>query len=248
MKTVHFTHILLAVALAICVSAASVFSQTEEATTNNSLRDGAWALQFQVGNNFTLSSFQGTVISVKRNCSPSHAIRVGVSLSSEFSDEDRGSKSFAPDTIRESNTTTSSSNSQNISLTGQYLFYTDPEAEVNFFFGGGPAIGFSRSNGKSETVPLVIGLNLGKTSREASSTLWSLGISGAAGIEWFFAAKFSLHAEYDASLSYVWQKDESTQLAYSASGALQTRATEENHRKRLLFSGDRVRFGLSVYL
>jgi hypothetical protein len=54
-------------------------AQNQEA--NHSLERSTWSLQFQISNNFTLSSFQGSVISAKYHFSKQRAFRFGSAIS-----------------------------------------------------------------------------------------------------------------------------------------------------------------------
>ena len=54
--------------------------ESAEKEFENSLVKGAWALQFQVGSNFTLRSFQGDTFSIKKHTSDGKAWRGGCLL------------------------------------------------------------------------------------------------------------------------------------------------------------------------
>ena len=63
------------------------FAQTkEEAVKTNSLEKGSWSLQFQISENFTLQSFQGSMISTKYHFTEKSALRTGLSISGRSSD------------------------------------------------------------------------------------------------------------------------------------------------------------------
>ena len=51
-------------------------------STQNSLKQSKFALQFQIGSNFNLQSFQGTTLSCKYHIFDKSALRAGISLSS----------------------------------------------------------------------------------------------------------------------------------------------------------------------
>lgn len=80
--------------LVFCTGFGTVYAQTDELPkidTKNSLLKGAWALQFQINNNFSVSSFQGSTLSAKRHFSNKKAMRFGVSLSGSISEQDQSS-------------------------------------------------------------------------------------------------------------------------------------------------------------
>ena len=59
-----------------------VSSQAQDSSSErNSLKEGAWALQFGIGGNLTLTSFQGTTMAVKYQLSDRTAIRGGITIS-----------------------------------------------------------------------------------------------------------------------------------------------------------------------
>jgi hypothetical protein len=51
--------------------------------------DGKYALQFQISENFTLSDFQGAILSGKYHLGKRSAIRLGLSINFDDSDSDR---------------------------------------------------------------------------------------------------------------------------------------------------------------
>lgn len=205
----------------------------------NSLETGAWALQFQISRNFTLSRFEGSVISAKRHFSDKKALRFGLSLNALISDAEQNSKQFTSDTLRQILTADSDSDVQNIELNVQYLFYPSPEKEINLFLGVGPMVGFNRSN--SETGSERGTPNSVESTSQRTSKRWSLGISANLGAEWFATKNISFLAEYGLSLNYIWVKDSRT----DKTAGIVTEA--ENKSKILNLSATTVKFGLSVY-
>lgn len=233
MRFKHYSHIVFVLILAASFSAVGVHAQTEESKANNSLKDGAWALQFQIGSNFTLNSFQGAVISAKRHYSDCIAVRVGVSGSLEFGN----SKYNLSDTTRTMALGENSFNTQSISLVGQYLVYPSPDARINVFFGGGPVFTFSRRYNDSKSISL-------EHYQVFISKGWGVGGVGVFGVEWFASMEFSLHAEYDVSLQYFWDRGSSEYRLTQGDRVLQT---QENTSKSWRFYANSVKFGLSVY-
>jgi len=115
----------------------------ETAADSNSLKPGAWALQFGVGSNLTLTAFQGSTIALQYHLSESNAIRAGVTFNGNFSD---GTDLFNQATGDTGHTTASgdnSSHSASISFTVQYLWYLNARAPVHFYVGVGPSLSYS---------------------------------------------------------------------------------------------------------
>jgi hypothetical protein len=187
---------------------------------------GAWALQFRISNNFTLDTFRGTVVSLKRHYSPNTALRLGLTANVQsgentlnFSDVDT---SFAFD----ENTDAVSGR-----LDFQYLHYANPESRVSLFLGTGPFVQYSRGKYKS---------NRPEDRLERLDKSWGAGVSGVLGVEWSASSVVGIHAEYGVSAGYV-HTDRTEERDYRDYSTLQ-----KGHSWQL--SGSSVLFGLSVYL
>jgi len=229
----------LKIAIGIIFMVSSILV-AQEAERSNSLKEGAWAAQFQITGNFTLSSFQGTALSIKRHYTEHTALRFGIGfgISTNTNDNDR---SFSPvDTV--GSTQSSDENSQNFDVRTQILYYPSPGSDVNFFFGAGPQVRYGRLNSESESMNSSSGsTTFSKNVREF--TRWGIGLGGVFGVEWFATKSLSLHAEYSSSLEYVWSQ--STQKLQSSTSSQS--AAYEDTNKQFFISPAYVRFGLSAY-
>ena len=214
-----------------------------EAGKHNSLTEGAWALQFAVAGNFTLTTLQGAVISLKRQLTPGHAIRLGIGGALSIGDNTNLNTSTQFDTITSTNSRSSQLNSSSIQLNLQYLWYPDPGADVNLFFGAGPLVTYSHSSSDGDIVYAATGSpsNSSVSSSESNST--ALGLSGLLGAEWFAFRSFSLHAEYGASVRYSWF-DSTTDDRITGQPF---HSTSDRKSKGWSSPTSAVRFGVSVY-
>ncbi len=186
MKTAFICRFILVnvVAVLCFIFTVNVFAQTGEAQESkqvNSLKKGNWAIQFQINDNFSLSSFQGSSISAKYHFSNKKALRFGLTLSGGFSDKNG-------DVLIESST-----NNQNIGISTQYTIYPAVNKEVNFFFGFGPNVVLVHTNTESKYQ---------NTQTNIEDTHWSIGVSGIVGVEWFVKRSISFLAEYSSSFNY----------------------------------------------
>jgi hypothetical protein len=188
-------------------------------------RGGAWALLFQIDDNFTIDPFQGAVISVKRHYSDRSALRLGLGLA--FDMDEISSTISEMDTVKA--TSKSDGSSQFFRVDLQYVRYANPTAPVKLLFGGGPLVSFSNSDDERTT---------GTGSDTVESTAWVAGITGLVGVEWFAASRISLHAEYGMELTYRHSTAKSTNSA---------QRTSEQTRKDGDFRSRGVLFGLSAY-
>jgi hypothetical protein len=165
----------------------------------NSLAPGAWAVQFQVENDFTLEPFNGTMISLKRQFTSHSALRLGVGLDLSATDEDEYVATSIDDTLAASRSLDDDVENQVFRLDLLYVRYPDPAAAVNWYWGAGPSMRYqhneSTSNGLYDDSRAI--------TYHSQSESWSLGALGCLGAEWFAGKNVSLHAEYYVTLYYT---------------------------------------------
>jgi len=222
-------------------------NEEQSSLAENSLRKGAWALQFGIGRDFTLVGFQGAIISVKHHISSDEAIRLGASISFTFTDN-TGLSSAQQDTIATRVSNSGDNNSLTVDLRLQYLYYPNPEAEINFFIGTGPLLMFSRSSSERNDINEQEQYFPRASITKDMQKSWAVGLSGLAGVEWFFSRKFSLHAEYGVAVQYAWSNrtyENSVSQTYVPNSI---HFTSESNGKGWQFNYQSVNFGLSVYL
>jgi hypothetical protein len=178
----------LTIALIVCpiIPAAS---HAQEESDGPDL-DGKWALQFQITEDFTLSSFQGSIVSLKYHSSDQSAWRAGLSLDlSSTSEQLTNSDGGIPVSTLDVDSST-----QSARLDLQYLRHARGKRPLRFVFGGGPFAGFAnRTVERSRD---------GVAGPRQEYDEWSAGISALVGAEWFVGAGFSLHAEYGFEFSH----------------------------------------------
>ena len=213
------------------------FSQSpDEKPVKNSLVKGAWALQFQINNDFDLNSFNGSTFSLKKQTSPGAAWRMGVSLALSFSDSDQIQSNGIEEIPRESD-----QNSQTVDLTLQKVFYPNPNSRINLYYGLGPR-GYYRHTHSKQLRDVS-----DSTSTETINTQnnWEIGVAGVLGVEWFVTKNISLLGEYGSSLMYEHYKTHNEQTSVRPD---ETRVLwNETTSKGVSFEASAVKFGLSVY-
>jgi len=193
-----------------------------------------WAIQFEINQDFDLSSFEGGTLSLKRITSPGRAWRLGLDLGiggSDFDDLD-----FRGDTLY---TTGEGDNDHYAFTLSLYrVFDTAPSDKLKFFYGFGPNWGYSYTKSTSRSVNT--GGDWMKTQNKTKS--WNVGIGGILGVEWFFADNMSLLGEYGSTLRYQWNKaTRVTTYSYTYNRA------DERTTKTWEFDAEAVKFGLSAY-
>ncbi len=197
----------------------------------NSLEKGKKALQFGVNSNFTLGSFQGSAISIKKHNSDGSAWRFGMSLYLDFGGI--GHSRWTEDSLIVDDN--GDDNSQKIGLDLQKIFYPNREAEVNIYYGLGPTLVFENSKRQSYAYSSM-------DIRTKTDKAWRVGGRVLVGAEWFATKNISLMAEYSSSLLYRYRK--TTQETRYDNGSVDG---TEYSSDALQFASSYVRFGLSAY-
>jgi hypothetical protein len=216
---------ILAVGTILLVSVASASAlATDSEAAKEALRKGSWSLQFGVGQNFTLTQFQGATISVKRHYSPNSALRAGVTTNfSHNVQKDLRTKSELD------------VNQFGMDISLEYLYYFTPGRRVTAFVGSGPRFGLVR---RTQEVPKdYVASHLAD---HLAYKEWSLGANLLFGAEWFVTHGIALFAEYDMSFGYTSKVNKTSDPLHGLTG--QT----ESYDYSLTSRG--VRMGLSVYL
>ncbi|MGE5680733.1 MAG: outer membrane beta-barrel protein [Bacillota bacterium] len=228
----------------------SIFSQSAQTGTEG-VSDSSRALQFQIGSNFTLSSFQGATISSKHHFTKEKALRLGLSIATGSSDQDQTADRSLGDSLVNISTGKTTNTSYSIQLSAQYVYYFNPKDKVLIYTGAGPSIGYdymkrsSDLDGKSPGSYPVQSVSRG----EEKTTSWSPGISGVVGVEWFAAKNISFLAEYGLVCRYFWSNYELknfSQTVYPTSQPyMENNSKTESSGWSIANSG--VKFGLTVY-
>jgi hypothetical protein len=219
---------LIQVLLVVSVAQANPEAPEQCSEPGSILSNGRWALQFQVGNDFTLSSFQGSTISAKRQLSDRSAYRVGLQLAIDLDARDEE----VTRTDYENDTSERDAYNQAIGLNMQYLRYNESTSPIKLFYGGGPFVVFQNSKTTSSEDDFT---------RETTSKVLGAGLNGLIGVEWFVGENISLHAEYGLELGYKWinQRQEKS-TTYDFSNDVTSHSLD--------LRGEGVLFGVTAYL
>lgn len=236
---------LLFAILFLFTSAASSFAQTDN-PERQYLSDSSSALQFQIGSNFTLSSFQGSTISYKYHLSRTSALRGGLSLDLSSGDREDGTDNFANDTIYSISNGNTDSKSFRIQIRMQYIYYFNPGSKFLLYTGAGPLFGYEKTNYKNETITNVPGFAPAMSIADQKRSSSYAGISGLLGVEWFASSGISLSAEYGLDIRYIWDKENQEQKRSQISYP-NYRTVSSSKLTGWQIYGNSVKFGLSVY-
>lgn len=196
----HFQSSRLFLAMLFLFSA--MFAQTDSTEVyNNSLKKGSKSLQFRVTNNFTLSSFDGSDLSIKRHTSAKSAQRLGIGIIANFDSNDGG-------TINEnggirSQDSDATSSEFDISMNVLWLKYFSPDKRMSFYWGVGPSGGFTLDNGETTNTNTFQDASMSIRNVKTDRTSFSVGGDLVFGTEFFLHKKISLTAEYRSSNSFI---------------------------------------------
>jgi len=219
----------------------SLFSQD---STKNSLKKGSWSLQFQISNNFTLDEFQGSTISAKRHFSSNSALRFGIGLTSVSTDDEYTSSEIYNYSSFGEGKREYTYNI--IEFNFYYLYYPNPEKKLNFYFGGGPSIGYSDYDDVQNSTEVNQDTIFIETTYNNEINSYSIGIHGLLGVEWFVNRSISIHAEYLSSFTYEQEERELTSLRTSTNHE-DNKRTLKTDKSGFELRANGVKFGLSVY-
>jgi hypothetical protein len=199
--------------------------------------DGKYALQFQISENFTLSNFQGAILSGKYQLGKTSAVRLGISLN--FDDSSLDEQETIIDTLNPNNESKKNSegNSVGFTVNSQYIAYLVSTNDVGFYIGSGPT--FSFRNYDTESKYSYNSLDDRNTSY--SDDFYSIGLDAIAGVEWSFYKNMSLSAEYGIKFYYYHGTEK-----WTANYEYATR-TDERTREGIELTANYVNFGISVY-
>jgi hypothetical protein len=232
----------LALFLLICPLSNAQQVEPSKKARPNSLQKGAWSLQFELDNNFRPRTFEGSILNIKRQYSERTAVRLGVSISIDVSDEDGDAIYVYPNRADRTRQTDREYNNSSYDLLLHYLFYPLPKSDMHLFLGVGPHFRFAYLSNAS-VISEVDELNSVRTTSRIHNSTWNLGTSGVIGVEWFLRHNVSLLAEYGIFLDYRWENRENSSSRYPGEQI----SDEDYSLHGFGVRGRPVKFGISVY-
>ncbi len=237
--------VLIAVFYSAIMTASIATAQEGESDApapEHSLKDGVWALQFQLGSALSRRGYESMVISAKYHLTNRSAIRLGFDISGyiQFGGH-TGHRGMPPDDTLYSSSR-DNINRERINLLSEYVKYTQIDPKLHFFLGAGPTFGFSHyksdRNDRRTYPPEPKGPR--STSEDYN---WSLGISALLGAEWFPSKRISFIAEYGVSFDYTYALRKSEYTTDEGVYFNRSRSHTNNYSMNLLAA----KIGLAVY-
>lgn len=237
MKTKIFCLIILT-ALALNVSAQET---TTNADTSKQFRFPKHALQFQIEDFIRFSDFNGGIISGKYHFNNPSAIRLGISYSNKYDDQELEEVHFPGDsTVLDRSI---NKNAQLLKLKFHFLRYLSFSKSTKYFIGAGPnatlywqdyEIEYTRQESDNQS----------NDHRRGESKNWEAGIEVLNGVEWFFHPSMSLSLEYSFLFRYNRQITKEKTLDNNSADK---REEKTSKAEGWHISSNPVKFGLSVY-
>jgi len=221
-----FLKIYLAFLFASLIFISTGFSQSTSCLDS---LDGKFALQFQINENFSLSDFQGTVISGKYHFSKRDAIRLGLEINFGNSDSETIVNNLDTNIVDQS---VEDTNNFGFTINSQYIHYIRGTDNISLFGGIGPYFRYYKSTRNRELVVDEI-----ENTIESEIENYGIGLDILVGVEWWFHKYMSLSAEYGLKFSYLSSKS-NFKDDYRESGSEQ---------KAYNISGNHINFGITVY-
>lgn len=214
------------------IVAINTYSQSTDSKSSeekNSLQKHSWSVQFGVGNDFRLQSFQGLMVSLKYHITGHSSLRFGIGFSGS---EDDGT--ITNDYVSESPIY---GNHQNLYSTLSFIYYFKPTALINIYAGLGPRFSYYHSYNVHWYI------DPGDDQMGKFETLsWRAGLQGTFGAEWFPVKFLSIFAEYFAYGVYGETKDR-----YRVIDSYGIPYSEDYNATNWEFNGTSAMMGLSVY-
>ena len=149
-------------------------------------------LEFEIGRDFTLDSFDAMSIAWKKRSSENRGWRLGLEMSGRIMN--RNSMDTYPSSSR-----TSSGDDDNYGarLELQKLFYRTPRRDVAGYWGLGPSLAYGEQNETQINVQDDATYEYKNMSHN-----WTAGLGLSVGVDWRVLDQLSVGAEYSAYLNY----------------------------------------------
>lgn len=231
MKTKTFSLIV------VLLLASNIYSQQENLKEESS--EDLWALQFQIASNFTLTTFGGSTLSLKRKLSDCTSLRFGLGINSAIFDSDIEVYPTPSNGINRG--TNNNETKFGLDISALYLWNTENKNNISAYYGLGPLVGFSYSKTKTEnfTVFADTRVNVWQTTTINSLAIGSIGVLG---VEWFVKENISLVGEYGAALTYNYSSEKRIDDTSDHRGS----TTENNVDNFRLYSLG-AKLGIAIY-
>lgn len=220
---------------------------SKENTTDHSQNvvSGLYSIQFKIDRFFTLSSFEGSLISFTKHISENKSVRLGVSAYGETYDTDDNSWANADYIEHTDNCKTT----HNLTIVTNILFYPNSKNTIKFYYGLGPLFQYSRNKDNKYIDLYDDAISddelISHYAAKDTEQLFGFGMNFTWGAEWFPYKHISLLAEYGADFIYSISNRETRLENFYDS---HDHKLSEKKLPKYSFYPSNVKFGISIYL
>ncbi len=221
----------------------TIGNQNVFAQETDSVEYGKWAIQFQIGENFSLKPFNGMGLAGMYRITNTSALRVSIRLNSRFGDDESEQENLS--IIRDEFYAEQKYEDYGINIITEYLAYHSFINNVSLFYGLGPLFQYSNIDTRSQSIRQT-GEQITKSNGRREGFRLSAGLSGVCGVEWFVLKNLSLTGEYNLSTGYERYIFKNTFTDTYDSGEIFERKSESAGSAFTIYSGS-VKLGLAIY-
>jgi len=221
-----------------------IAQEIEKSEKMESFEFETYSLQFRITSNFTLSQFQGSLLSFKYHFNNQNAIRFGVGLRaqnwSDLEEQDRIAEDSSYYSVEHDN------NSVSLDITTQWLHYFRPKNVIKVYLGAGPLLFYDLNKTDAKNLDTLNNSQVYTLYSKVDRKQYGIGISTAYGVEWFFHNHMSLLAEYGFEIYYyqLTYETELIRLWPEAPDIVEKRKSKENG---WVLNSSSLKFGISIY-
>ena len=116
--------------ITVCLLQNNVNAQEEKSKSEYGLKKGSLSLQFRISENFTLSTFESSLFSLKKHTSGNKAWRLSLGLQSNFRNSDRDLSNFSSDVLTDKSENDDDTFNFSITFSAQYLKYLSTQKKI----------------------------------------------------------------------------------------------------------------------
>ncbi len=237
-RVLWFIVISVSVAVPVILNAQSI-SKTDSNTAKIE-KNNLYAIQFYLVN--------GLSVAGKKQISDETSLRLHLDFSADLTSSDTDRK-WTSKTLYDTSVSNydfdNNRNSQSINASIQYLYYPYKSRFVDFYIGGGPQLGYSRSFSKDDS-KYEQPNSLSQYTYENSHNSYNFGILFLSGCETKITNYISLFAEYKISVNHIWYNSESEDKEFNQDGSLENTYIYEYNTTSWTFYLNNIKLGLSI--
>lgn len=222
----------------------------KDSVFQTAIKPGAYSLEFGIGSDFTLTSFTGSTVSLKKVIDESTIYRAGLTIYGNYFNQSNDSKNLNQDTLTGSGWQSNKNKNLYINLNLDYLKYIPSTNYLKPYYGIGGYLGYGYNESPQDYSDRSVNSSYYSTNSQLSKqNILSTGVRGVLGCECFVTKSISIHSEYiiGAGFEYSKQKIDRKEIRYYNGQVIRSTADEQTYYNRRWTINSSVLFGLSLY-